>query len=214
MCVDIVRGMEYLESKRLVHRDLAARNVLVTNDGLCKVADFGMTRRMIKPAGYACPARNDEFVFSTMTYAYVVGNPDGAVPLLWSAPEVLSGSPSTTKSDVWSFGVVLWEVLSLGAGPYYAELDAICRSICGPPTQQSVVHAMNQYLRGGSRLPRPEWCEADLYAVMQETWDLDPDARPTFANLQVKMEGLQSIRTQKAVTGFAVLAAGALRLLQ
>eukprot|EP00117_Sycon_ciliatum_P046596 scpid105625/ scgid33352/ Tyrosine-protein kinase transforming protein Fps len=174
-----------------------------------------MTRRMIKPAGLPTPVGNDKFVFSTNPdYAYVANNPYGAVPVRWTAPEVLSGDPSTTKSDVWSFGIVLWEVLSLGAVPYDTELDVIRRLIWGPLTQQSVVHAMNQYLRGGSRLPRPEWCEADLYAVMQETWDLDPDARPTFANLQVKMEGLQSIRTQKAVTGFAVLAAGALRLLQ
>ena len=145
----ISKGMEYLHSMKCIHRDLAARNVLVAKDYIVKIADFGLARDVHK---------ND--------YYRKMG--DGCLPVKWMAPEALFQRTYTTRSDVWSFGVLLWEIMTLGASPYPAV-----------PCLKDLLHL----LRSGHRMERPPNCTIDVYMIMMECWSLDPTKRPPFSKL-------------------------------
>lgn len=144
----VARGMEYLSSIKILHRDLAARNVLVADDYVLKIADFGLTRNMT--------ARN-----------YYQRTSSGLLPVMWMAPESLEDNRYTTKSDVWSFGVLLWEIFSFGIDPY---------------PNVSPEDLLEKLLEG-YRMEKPATCIDSIADVMYKCWDLNPVRRPDFVQL-------------------------------
>merc|ERR1739844_509075 len=151
----IAKGMEYLDTKKLIHRDLAARNVLIDADQTCKVADFGFAKDVMANNIYE---RKSE----------------GKLPIRWMAPESLYDNVYSTKSDVWSFGVLMWEVVTLGSVPY-------------PGLQPSEVM---KKVNAGYRLEKPEHCKRELYNIMVKCWEKEPKERPTFSDLVRDFEQL------------------------
>uniref|UniRef100_A0A8C3WHG4 Tyrosine-protein kinase n=1 Tax=Catagonus wagneri TaxID=51154 RepID=A0A8C3WHG4_9CETA len=147
----VAEGMSYLEERRVVHRDLAARNVLVGDDLACKVADFGLAR-LLKDDFYS-PSSSSQ------------------IPVKWTAPEAASYRVYSPKSDVWSFGVLLYELFTYGQCPYEGMSN----------------HETLQRISRGYRLPRPAACPAEVYALMLECWSYNPDLRPDFSALQERL---------------------------
>nr|KAF6472613.1 src-related kinase lacking C-terminal regulatory tyrosine and N-terminal myristylation sites [Molossus molossus] len=159
----VAEGMSYLEERRIVHRDLAARNVLVGDDLACKVADFGLAR-LLKDDVYS-PSSGSK------------------IPVKWTAPEAANYRVYSQKSDVWSFGVLLYEVFTYGQCPY--------EGLSNRETLQRIAR--------GYRLPRPAACPAEAYVLMLGCWKGSPEERPAFAELQEKL-GLMHRRLQPALT--------------
>ncbi|XP_065197156.1 uncharacterized protein LOC135828658 [Sycon ciliatum] len=149
----ITRGMDYLASKKLIHRDLAARNILVGEDKVLKICDFGLARDIGK----------DE-VYVRMT--------SGKLPIKWMALESLEDNVFTIKSDVWSFGVVMWEIGTLGEFPY--------------PTVE--YDELTEHLHQGHRLEKPMHADDRIYQLMRSCWHKDPLQRPEFVKLQQQLE--------------------------
>ncbi|XP_035376884.1 receptor tyrosine-protein kinase erbB-4-like isoform X2 [Electrophorus electricus] len=147
-CVQIAKGLMYLEERRLVHRDLAARNVLVKSPNHIKITDFGLARLL----------DGDEKEY----------NADGGkMPIKWMALECIHYRKFTHQSDVWSYGVTIWELMTFGGKPY----DGI-------PTRE-----IPDLLEKGERLPQPPICTIDVYMVMVKCWMIDADSRPKFKEL-------------------------------
>ncbi|XP_049772167.1 proto-oncogene tyrosine-protein kinase receptor Ret-like [Schistocerca cancellata] len=151
----ICKGMAYLSDMKLVHRDLAARNILVAAGGICKVSDFGLTRDVYEDDTYLKKSK-------------------GRVPVKWMALESLMDHVYTSKSDVWSFGVVLWELVTLGASPYPGV----------------AVHNLFHLLQAGYRMECPENCSTALYKVMRQCWQEEPSERPSFKQLTAIFESM------------------------
>ncbi|XP_028260337.1 megakaryocyte-associated tyrosine-protein kinase isoform X2 [Parambassis ranga] len=146
--LDVCEGMEYLESKKLVHRDLAARNILVSDDNVAKVSDFGLTKVDSKVSDKA------------------------KLPVKWTAPEALNKEKFSTKSDVWSYGILLWEIFSYGRQPY----------------PKMSLKEVKDRVDGGYRMEAPEDCPPGVYSLMRLCWEEEPRKRPGFHKLREKLE--------------------------
>ncbi|XP_038062837.1 tyrosine kinase receptor Cad96Ca-like [Patiria miniata] len=163
---DIAKGMAFLSSNKCIHCDLAARNVLVAGDKVCKISDFGL----------ACDAGNVKALQKQT---------DNARPLRWMALESLDKEMFSTKSDVWSFGIVLWEIVTFGARPF----------------PNMVVGDVIAKLREGYRMPKPRHCDEKLYDMMRSCWDADPDRRPRFSELLNSLESFLETEADYIIVG-------------
>ncbi|VUZ55540.1 unnamed protein product [Hymenolepis diminuta] len=152
----VAQGMAYLESCKLVHRDLAARNVLLVTQRFAKISDFGMSK--------ALNFGNDYYRAASA----------GKWPLKWYAPECIYYFRFDSKSDVWSYGITLWEVFSYGERPYKDMKGA------------QILAMLDQ----GLRLPRPTRCPEAIYSVMQQCWNSEGARRPSFSELVLTMSRL------------------------
>ncbi|XP_066024509.1 fibroblast growth factor receptor 2 isoform X3 [Pocillopora verrucosa] len=147
--LQIADGMNFLSANKIIHRDLAARNVLVGEGEKCKVTDFGMARNV-----------NQDDIYNKTSR--------GRLPVKWTAYEGLVYGKYTTQSDVWSFGVVLYEIFTVGGSPYPA-INA--REIA-------------EKLQQGYRMPKPKHVDEQLYQIMAQCWQENPNDRPTFPSLK------------------------------
>ncbi|KRJ97845.1 vascular endothelial growth factor receptor 1 isoform X11 [Drosophila yakuba] len=146
----VARGMDYLSSKKVLHGDLAARNILLCEDNVVKICDFGLARSMY---------RGDNYKKSE----------SGKLPIKWLALESLSDHVFSTYSDVWSYGIVLWEMFSLAKVPYP-----------GIDPNQELFNKLND----GYRMEKPKFANQELYEIMLECWRKNPESRPLFAELE------------------------------
>ncbi|XP_022914517.1 tyrosine-protein kinase Btk isoform X2 [Onthophagus taurus] len=148
MCIQICKGMAYLERHNYIHRDLAARNCLVGHENVVKVADFGLARYVL----------DDQYTSSGGT----------RFPIKWAPPEVLNYTRFSSKSDVWAYGVLMWEVFTCGKMPY------------GRLKNTEVVERVQK----GTILEKPRGCDKDIYEIMRKCWSALPEQRPSFRNLK------------------------------
>ncbi|XP_077589795.1 tyrosine-protein kinase Srms [Stigmatopora nigra] len=150
----VAEGMAYLEDRSIVHRDLAARNILVGEDLICKVADFGLAR-IIKDSVYTA-SRSTK------------------IPVRWTAPEAAIHQKFSVKSDVWSFGVLLYEMMSRGKMPYEGKNNKQVLSL----------------LTSGARLACPSRCPHNIYRIMMDCWATEPSKRPSFHALHSQLDSI------------------------
>ncbi|CAF3391796.1 unnamed protein product [Rotaria sp. Silwood1] len=155
-CVQLSSALAYLESKKFVHRDIAARNVLVSNHELVKLADFGLSRQLTLDNSYYKASK-------------------GKLPIKWMAPESINFRRFTHLSDVWMFGVCMWEILTMGKKPFQGITNA---------------DVIDQ-IETGLRLPLPGTnCPKSLYDLMQECWSYEPTTRPNFTQIETRLKSI------------------------
>ncbi|KAL6097012.1 jak2 [Pungitius sinensis] len=171
----ICKGMDYLGTKRYIHRDLATRNILVESEMRVKIGDFGLTKVLPQDKEY-----------------YTVREP-GESPIFWYAPESLTESKFSVASDVWSFGVVLYELLTYtdkNCSPPAVFMDKIGNEKQG----QMIVYHLIDLLKQGFRLPAPDDCPKEILRIMTECWSSEPGLRPSFKTL---FHSVDSVRESK-----------------
>jgi serine/threonine protein kinase len=145
----VAQGMAFLASKNCIHRDVAARNVLLTSGHVAKIGDFGLARDIMNDSNYV-----------------VKGN--ARLPVKWMAPESIFDCVYTVQSDVWSYGILLWEIFSLGLNPYPGIL---------------VNNKFYKLVKDGYQMAQPVFAPKNIYSIMQSCWDLEPTRRPTFQQI-------------------------------
>ncbi|XP_010791330.1 tyrosine-protein kinase CSK-like, partial [Notothenia coriiceps] len=150
--LDVCEAMEYLENNNFVHRDLAARNVLVSDDNIAKVSDFGLTKEASS-------------IQDT-----------GKLPVKWTSPEAIREKRFSTKSDVWSYGILLWEIYSFGRVPYPRI-----------PLKEVVPRVEKGY-----KMDAPDGCPPVVYDLMKQCWTLDSVVRPSFHMLRDKLQHIRA----------------------
>uniref|UniRef100_A0A3Q3KIV8 Tyrosine-protein kinase n=1 Tax=Monopterus albus TaxID=43700 RepID=A0A3Q3KIV8_MONAL len=157
-------GMKYLEEKNFVHRDLAARNVLLVNKQFAKISDFGLSKALGADGSY----------YKARTA--------GKWPLKWYAPECINFHKFSSKSDVWSYGITMWEAFTYGGKPY--------RKMKGPE--------VIRYIEGGNRMDCPPGCPERMYEVMRECWTYRQEERPDFKKVEESMRSYHYSISKKA----------------
>ncbi|KAF2893434.1 hypothetical protein ILUMI_12740 [Ignelater luminosus] len=153
MCLDAAAGMRYLESKNCIHRDLAARNCLVGYANTVKISDFGMSRE------------EEE---------YIVSDGMKQIPIKWTAPEALNFGKYTSLCDVWSYGILCWEIFSRGGTPYSGMSNSKAR----------------EKIDTGYRMPAPENTPDEMYRLMLRCWEYQPENRPNFEQIYTVVDTL------------------------
>nr|XP_029719637.1 vascular endothelial growth factor receptor 1-like isoform X2 [Aedes albopictus] len=152
----VASGMEYLASRRVLHGDLAARNILLCDDNVVKICDFGLARSMYKSDNYKKKG-------------------EAPLPFKWLALECISDNVFGTYSDVWAYGIVLWEFFSLARVPY--------------PGMEANQELYNK-LRDGYRMDKPQYANQDIYDIMLNCWNVKPDSRPSFKDLKSRFNAM------------------------
>lgn len=158
-CLQVAQGLNYLAGLKFVHRDVATRNCLVNHQYVVKIADFGLSRDV-----------------STMDY-YRVGSSAGCMPVRWMSPEALLYGKFTAKSDVWSYGVLMWEVYTYAHQPYGGISN----------------HEVINHIKSGHLLHCPDLCPASIYDIMKSCWTPAPQRRPQMARLLARISDLLRI---------------------
>ncbi|EZA48284.1 tyrosine-protein kinase Fer isoform X2 [Ooceraea biroi] len=153
MCKDAAAGMSYLESKYCIHRDLAARNCLVGYECIVKISDFGMSRE------------EEE---------YIVSDGMKQIPIKWTAPEALNFGKYTSLCDIWSYGILIWEIFSKGGNPYSGMSNSQAR----------------EKIDAGYRMPAPDETPEEIYRLMLRCWEYEPEKRPHFEQIYTVVETL------------------------
>ncbi|XP_037027004.1 tyrosine-protein kinase Fer isoform X3 [Bradysia coprophila] len=153
MCRDAASGMRYLESKNCIHRDLAARNCLIGYENIVKISDFGMSRE------------EEE---------YIVSDGMKQIPIKWTAPEALNFGKYTSLCDVWSYGILMWEIFTGGDTPYTGMSNSRAR----------------ERIDSGYRMPAPDNTPQEMHRLMLKCWSYEPEARPHFEEIYNVVEAL------------------------
>uniref|UniRef100_A0A8C4XCN2 receptor protein-tyrosine kinase n=1 Tax=Erpetoichthys calabaricus TaxID=27687 RepID=A0A8C4XCN2_ERPCA len=159
----VAQGMHFLASRNCIHRDVAARNVLLTEGHVAKICDFGLARDIMHDANYV-----------------VKGN--ARLPVKWMSPESIFDCVYTVQSDVWSYGILLWEIFSLGKSPYPNML---------------VDSKFYKMVKDGYQMERPDFAPPEMYSIMKMCWDLEPTKRPTFSKIGQLIERLLGEETEQ-----------------
>uniref|UniRef100_A0A7N8XSV5 receptor protein-tyrosine kinase n=1 Tax=Mastacembelus armatus TaxID=205130 RepID=A0A7N8XSV5_9TELE len=152
----VAQGLDFLASKNCIHRDVAARNVLLTDRRVAKICDFGLARDIMNDSSYV-----------------VKGN--ARLPVKWMAPESIFDCIYTVQSDVWSYGILLWEIFSLGKSPY---------------PSMAVDSRFYKMVKRGYQMSQPDFAPTEIYMIMKMCWNLEPTQRPTFSKISQMIKRL------------------------